>query len=35
MRSPSIMPTLAETFLGVTVAGLAALMVTLMVAALA
>ena len=29
------MPTLAETFLGVTVAGLAALMLTLMVAAFA
>jgi hypothetical protein len=33
MRSRSIMPTPAETFLGVTVAGLAALMLTLVVAA--
>lgn len=33
MRTRSIMPTPAETFLAVTVAGLAALMLTLAVAA--
>lgn len=33
MRSRSIMPTPAETFLGVVIAGLAALMLTLVVAA--